>query len=41
MYDTALSQKPEEMSDIKMFVLCVIMVVVCLELKEGQAQSEA
>ena len=41
MYDTALSQKPEEMADIKMFVLCVIMVVVCLELKEGQAQGDA
>ena len=36
-----LSQKPEEMADIKMFVLCVIMVVVCLELKEGQAQGDA
>ena len=41
LYDTALSQKSEEMADIKLFVLCVAMVVVCLELKEGQAQGDA
>ena len=28
------------MADIKLLVLCVAMVVVCLELEQGQAQGD-
>ena len=28
------------MADIKLFVLCVAIVVVCLELQQGQAQGD-
>ena len=38
--DTQLSLTAKAMADIKLFVLCVVMVVVCLELLQGQAQGD-
>ena len=35
-----LSQTVEAMADIKLLVLCVAMVVVCLELQQGHAQGD-
>ena len=34
-----LSQTSEAMADIKLFALCVVMVV-CLEVHQGQAQGD-
>ena len=35
-----LSQTSKKMASIKLLVLCVAMVVVCLELQQGQAQGD-
>ena len=35
-----LSQAAEAMASIKLLVLCVAMVVLCLELQQGQAQGD-